>query len=130
MQFLTLFAVGVLIGSAYADAECFARKSNECKEAALSDAAAELELDICDYQRKLFRCLADASTECGMKFQKSAEKVAETVENLCTKGTSLNREFNQHKKCLVKAVSETKCYRPIVESLITEDKEESRRDAC
>ncbi|CAL1297957.1 unnamed protein product [Larinioides sclopetarius] len=130
MQFLTLFAVGVLIGSAYADAECFTRRSNECKKTALSEGAAEFELDICAYQKKLFRCLAEASTECGMKFQKSAEKVAETVENLCSKGTPLNREFNQHKKCLVKAVSETKCFRPIVESLIAEDKEESRKDAC
>ncbi|KAF8793664.1 uncharacterized protein LOC129961668 [Argiope bruennichi] len=130
MQFLTLFAVGVLIASAYADAECFERKSNECKARSLSEAAAEFELDFCDYHKKLFRCLADAAADCNMKFQKSAEKVAETVENLCTKGTPLAREFNQHKKCLVQAVSETKCFTPIVESLITEDKEESRRDAC
>ncbi|GFQ83870.1 uncharacterized protein TNCT_220921 [Trichonephila clavata] len=134
MQLLLLVSVGVLFGSVACDAECFQKKSTECSEKMVKNAGSELEFSFCNFQVKLMKCLSNAAKECKMNFLPEAKMVDFVVDELCKSGSELNKDFLEHKECLMEAVLDVKCFQPVINTL--KDKESEReimlgqREAC
>ncbi|GFU33635.1 uncharacterized protein NPIL_226291 [Nephila pilipes] len=124
MQLLILLSVGVLFGSVACDAECFQKRSMECSRKLVVEAGSELQFNYCNFQVKMFTCLRTAASECKMNFLPEAVMVEEVVKELCKTGSDLNKEFLENKECILKSVTDEKCFQPILN--ILKDKETER----
>ncbi|CAL1280621.1 unnamed protein product [Larinioides sclopetarius] len=84
--------------------------------------------------KKQFDCLSEKAVICRMGFSKEAQKVSEILKQMCTKGNTINAEFERQKKCFKTAVDERKCHDPMDKILGTGEtlKEmiRSNKEAC
>ncbi|GIY69960.1 hypothetical protein CDAR_60671 [Caerostris darwini] len=115
MKLLFVLTVGVLCGFAHCNRECFKRRQAECNREVLDYAASQLNVNFCNYQKKLLNCLTVAASDCDMGFFKQAEWINGIVDEVCTEGTGLHEEFEEHKECYTKAATDIKCYQPIID---------------
>ncbi|GFW52956.1 uncharacterized protein TNCV_2395351 [Trichonephila clavipes] len=114
MQLLFLISVGVLFGYVACDAECYQREAKECSKSLISEIGSDLDSNLCNFQRKLFTCLKEAARECEMSFVPELRAVEFLSKQMCDTGSKLHKKYEEHKDCIVKSASGSKCSESIV----------------
>ncbi|GFY70036.1 uncharacterized protein TNIN_109241 [Trichonephila inaurata madagascariensis] len=114
MQLLFLISVGVLFGYVACDAECYQREAKECSKSLVSEIGSDLDRNLCNFQRKLFTCLKEVARECEMSFEPELRAVEFLSKQLCDTGSKLHQQYEEHKDCLIKSATNSKCSESIV----------------
>ncbi|GFR03344.1 uncharacterized protein TNCT_7431 [Trichonephila clavata] len=114
MQLLFLISVGVLFGYVTCDAECYQRVATECSKKYINELGSDMERNLCNVQRKVFACLAEAARECEMSFVPELRAVDSLIKQFCETGSELYKKYKEHKDCLIKLTTSSKCSESIV----------------
>ncbi|CAL1280625.1 unnamed protein product [Larinioides sclopetarius] len=122
------------IGSVFCDNQCFTSVFTDCARSTLGFEDSDDTPTLCKHLKKQFDCLSEKAVICRMGFSKEAQKVSEILKQMCTKGNTINAEFERQKKCFKTAVDERKCHDPMDKILGTGEtlKEmiRSNKEAC
>ncbi|GFQ90931.1 uncharacterized protein TNCT_675181 [Trichonephila clavata] len=73
-----------------------------------------MERNLCNFQRKVFACLVEVARECEMSFVPELRVVDYLTKQFCDTGSELYKKYEEHKDCLIKSATSSKCSESIV----------------
>ncbi|CAL1266103.1 unnamed protein product [Larinioides sclopetarius] len=107
MYLLNIFIIGVIVGLASCDIDCFDKESSPCRPEFKNDEKSSLD-DYCRSQLPFIYCLNNAANKCG-SFQEEIETWFDAAKDACTRGTKLNKELEANVECITGAIKDAEC---------------------
>ncbi|GBM35478.1 hypothetical protein AVEN_257183-1 [Araneus ventricosus] len=107
MYILNIFIIGVTVGLASCDIDCFNKESNACGNEGSTDASSLLG-NYCSTFPPYVSCLKRVADKCKI-FQKEMKIWLDIATDACTDGTKLNKDLEANMKCISEAAEDAHC---------------------
>ncbi|XP_055937095.1 uncharacterized protein LOC129966618 [Argiope bruennichi] len=111
MYLLNIVLIGVVVGLASCDIDCFTKESSSCGTNDINDVSSLLG-NYCNTMPPYIECLYKAANKCNI-FQKLIKNWLDNAKDACTNGTKLNKDLETNFECISEAAKNADCFNDI-----------------
>ncbi|GIX91671.1 uncharacterized protein CEXT_518791 [Caerostris extrusa] len=108
MQLLSIIIIGVVLGVASCDIDCFNKETIKCRPDFGKDARTSI-LEYCRTHVPFVKCIRDSCAKCKVGFLPEAERWWAAIKDACTDGTALNKNLDSNIACITSAIADADC---------------------